>query len=211
MKNVVFDLGKVLIDWHPERAFQDHFPDPKATLDWMRRVDFAGWNRAQDGGRSLSDGMQAARAAHGDAALPLEDYTARFPQTIVDAIPGTWDLIEMLDAAHVPLFAITNWSADNWPAAVATYPRLLTIFRDIVVSGQVGMLKPDAEIYELLCLRNGLTPGDCLFIDDSPENVAGAEAVGMAAFHFTDAAGLSDELERRGFLGPRIMSGARQI
>ena len=203
MKNIVFDLGKVLIDWQPELAFRDYFAGPAEIAAWMRRVDFDGWNRLQDGGRSLGDGLAAARAQFGDDALPLETYVQRFPLTITRPMPGTWDLIELLDASEIPLFAITNWSADNWPAAVAQYPRLGTIFRDIVVSGQVGMLKPEPGIYELLLNRNGLQAGDCLFIDDSAENVRGAVAVGMKAVRFTGADALSDQLEKLGLLGPR--------
>lgn len=203
MKNIVFDLGKVLIDWQPELAFRDHFADPADIAPWMQRVDFDGWNRLQDGGRSLGDGLAAARAQFGDDAAPLETYVQHFPRTITRPMPGTWELIELLDASEIPLFAITNWSADNWPAAMAQYPRLGTIFRDIVVSGQVGMLKPDAGIYELLMNRNGLQARDCLFIDDSVENVQGAAEIGMKAIRFTSAEDLSERLEKLGLLGPR--------
>lgn len=202
MKNIVFDLGRVLIDWQPELAFRDHFADPAEIGPWMARVDFDGWNRLQDGGRSLADGLAVARATYGDDAAPLETYVQNFPLTITQPVPGTWDLIEMLDASEFALFAITNWSADNWPAALARYPRLGTIFRDIVVSGQVGMLKPEPGIYELLMNRNGLRASDCLFIDDSVDNVKGAADLGMKAIQFTGADDLSDRLERLGLLGP---------
>lgn len=203
MKNIVFDLGRVLIDWKPRLAFRDHFDDPAEVVAWMQRADFHGWNRLQDGGRSLAEGLAAARAELGDDAAPLETYVQRFPLTIADPVAGTWDLIEQLDASEIALFAITNWSADNWPAALARYPRLGTIFRDIVVSGQVGMLKPEAGIYELLLQRNGLSAAECLFIDNSAENVQGAAAVGMKAIRFTNADDLSDRLVRLGLLGPR--------
>lgn len=198
--NIVFDLGRVLIDWHPERAFAGHFDDPDQLAAWMQRVDFDGWNRLQDGGRDRAKGVAAARARHGDDALPLEGYARHFHLTIADPVPGSWDLIEALAARQTPLFAITNWSADCWPAALALYPRLTTIFADIVVSGQVGMLKPEPGIYELLLQRNGLRASDCLFIDDSPANVAGAQAVGMQALHFTGADDLAADLRQLGLL-----------
>lgn len=204
MKNIVFDLGKVLIDWQPELAFLSYFSDVGATQAWMHRVGFEEWNRMQDGGRSLADGLAAARVAYGTDARPLDTYTERFPHTIARPVPGTWDLIEQLDASGVPLYAITNWSAENWPAAMTGYPRLRSIFRDIVVSGQEKLLKPDPQIYRLLLQRNGLQAEDCLFIDDSRANVEGAQQVGMHAIHFTGAAALSEALEDLGFLGPRL-------
>ncbi len=73
-------------------------------------------------------------------------------------------------------------------------------FEDIVVSGEIRALKPKPEIYRRLLDDNGLTAGDCLFIDDVQENVDGAKAVGMHAVRFTDAAALRSELGEHGLL-----------
>ncbi|AUH32431.1 HAD family hydrolase [Paracoccus tegillarcae] len=198
--HIVFDLGEVLIGWTPELAFADDFPDPAQARDWMTEIGFRDWNYLQDGGRPLSEGLAAARAAHGELAAPLERYTDNFPASIRKAVPGSWDLAEALKADGYRLLAITNWSADNWPAALSLYPRLTTLFEDIVVSGIEGLLKPEPEIYLTLTRRNGIEPGDCIFIDDSPANVAGAQAVGMDAIHFTDAPALDKALQARGIV-----------
>ena len=68
------------------------------------------------------------------------------------------------------------------------------------MSGIEGVLKPDPRIFATLCDRAGVAPDQCLFIDDSPRNVAGARDAGMAAHHFTDPATLEDDLIRRGLL-----------
>lgn len=86
-------------------------------------------------------------------------------------------------------FALTNWSAESWPAATELHPRL-SLFRDVLVSGREGLLKPDAAIYQRLLDRNGLLAGESIFIDDSLANVEGARAVGLDAIHFTDAGAL---------------------
>ncbi|AGT07238.1 HAD family hydrolase [Paracoccus aminophilus] len=199
MTNIVFDLGFVLIGWRPERAFTAHFDDAAQISDWMARVDFPRWNRLQDGGRSLEAALDQVRADHGeeDAAI-LASYIRNFDDTITEPVPGAWELLEELSAAGHPLYAITNWGADTWPAALARYPRLASVFRDIVVSGEVKLLKPEPEIYHLLLSRNGLEAGDSLFIDDTLANVEGARAVGMDAIHFTDAPALARELGARG-------------
>ena len=62
------------------------------------------------------------------------------------------------------------------------------------------MLKPDPAIFRLFCARAGLAAQDCLFIDDKPENCAGAESIGMAAVHFTSPAALEADLQRHGLL-----------
>ena len=200
MKNVIFDLGAVLIEWDPALAFADIFTNRDAAEAWLERIEFHSWNRFQDGGRSFDDGISVARAGHGDEARHLAGYLDAYPLTIETPVPGTWEIAEALLARGVPLYAITNWSAETWPHALALYPRLETIFNDIVVSGQVKQLKPEPAIYRLLLDRNGLAAGDCVFIDDSIANVEGARAVGMDAIHFTGAEALSRELAARGLL-----------
>ena len=83
---------------------------------------------------------------------------------------------------------------------VDDYPRLFDRFRDIVVSGDEGLIKPDRAIFDLLCTRNGLDPAQCLFIDDSLKNVKGAEAAGWQACHFTTPETLRRELDSRRLL-----------
>lgn len=196
--HIVFDLGNVLIGWQPELAFAQHFPDAETARDWLKRIDFHDWNLTQDGGRSLADGVAAAQATHGDLALPLLDYPAGFPDTIRQPIPGSWDLAFALKDSGHRMFAITNWSADNWPAALHVYPRLTTLFEDIVVSGIERLLKPQPEIYLTLTDRNAIQTADCIFIDDNAANIEGARAVGMDAIHFTDAPALAEALRTRG-------------
>ena len=198
MKHIVFDLGNVLIQWDAPRAFAAHFDEPEAARRWMAQIGFDDWNRLQDGGRSMTDGIAVAEAGHGDLAAPLRGYLDGFPASIADPVPGSWQIAERLAARGNALFAITNWGRETWPAAPARYPQLNTLFRDIVVSGIEGMLKPDPAIYRLLLDRNGLIAADCIFIDDSAANVAGAQAVGMDAIRFTDADALRAELAQRG-------------
>ncbi|MCV2446058.1 HAD family hydrolase [Paracoccus sp. DMF] len=198
MKSVIFDLGAVLIEWDPALAFADVFTSRAAAEAWMARIGFDGWNRAQDGGRSFAEGLQAAREAHGDEARQLAGYLAAFPLTIEKTVPGAWEIAEALLARGVPLYGLTNWAAETWPHALEIHPRLGRLFRDIVVSGRVGALKPEPAIYRLLMDRNGLRPEDCIFIDDNPDNVEGARALGIDGIHFTGAQALGAALARRG-------------
>lgn len=198
--NVIFDVGNVLIRWAPERAVAHVFPDPAEAMAYLRRVGFFDWNYQQDGGRSWEDGLAALEAAHPGQAAPLAAYRERFVLTIDAPIDGSWALAERLVEAGHRLFAITNFAAYLWPVAVDLHPRLASIFDDVVVSGEVKMLKPGPEIFDCLLRRNALNPAQCLFIDDSPANVEGARAVGMMAHHFTTPEGLADALVSMGLL-----------
>jgi 2-haloacid dehalogenase len=100
----------------------------------------------------------------------------------------------------VPLFAITNFSADFWAPFRAREHEFFRRFRDILVSGEVRLLKPDPAIYYLALHRFGLKPNEVLFVDDRKVNVEGAEAVGMRGHLFTDANDLRARLEAEGLL-----------
>jgi 2-haloacid dehalogenase len=110
------------------------------------------------------------------------------------------EIVDALDSRGVPLFAITNFSADFWQPFHAKEQAFFRRFQDIVVSGAEKMMKPDPAIYFLALDRFGLRPQQALFVDDRLINVDGALAVGMHAHLFTDAADLRLRLEREGLL-----------
>jgi 2-haloacid dehalogenase len=108
--------------------------------------------------------------------------------------------VEELDARGVPLFAITNFSADFWKPFFDKERAFFSRFRDIVVSGEEKLLKPDPAIYFRALNRFGLKPAEALFIDDREINVEGARALGMQAHLFIDADDLRVRLRAEGLL-----------
>ncbi len=197
-KAIVFDIGNVLIHWDPHMAFVADLGSRAAVDAFFERIDFYALNLRADAGESFAD-LAALLPDPADAAL-LSRYVDRYAATVARTIEGTWALMDRLRGAGQQIHAITNWSAETWPIGVATHPRLGTSFGVTVVSGQDRMLKPEPGIFDLLCHRAGLAPQDCLFIDDSEKNVAGARAFGMDAVHFTTPDALEAALTARGIL-----------
>ena len=195
-KAVVFDIGNVLVGWDPRPAFAPDLDGPEAVEAFLTRIDFARLNLRADGGARF-----AALAAELDDpadADRLAAYPRRFADTLSPPIQASWALMERLRERGFAIHAITNWSAETWPIGVAALPRLGRAFGTTIVSGQVGMIKPDPAIFRLFCQRAGLAPADCLFIDDNPANVAAAKGIGMDGLPFTSAEALEAALiERR--------------
>ncbi len=108
-------------------------------------------------------------------------------------------LVAELVAAKVPLFGITNFSAELWDRFRPTAP-IFDAFRDIVVSGVEMLWKPEPPIYRLALARFELAPGEGLFVDDRIENVRSGEAMGFPGHHFTGAARLRTRLVAEGLL-----------
>lgn len=114
-------------------------------------------------------------------------------------MPGMPALVADLDSAGVPLYAITNFSHEFFPPFRVREAALFDRFRDIVVSGEEKLMKPDAAIYRLALDRFGIAAADAVFVDDRQANVDGAAAVGMHALLFTDADRLRGDLRTLGF------------
>ena len=196
--NVVFDIGGVLIDWDPHLAFEEALGSRQAAAEFLARTDFMSLNARADAGELFS-ALSAEIPDAADRAL-FQSYVGSFGKAVPNAIEGTWDIVAQLQTRGTPLHAITNWSAETWTAGVAQHPRLQSAFATVVVSGSEKMIKPDARIYETLCTRAQIHAEDCVFIDDSPKNVAGAREVGMDAIHFTSPDALASELRTRNLL-----------
>ncbi|MEM8581313.1 MAG: HAD family phosphatase [Pseudomonadota bacterium] len=195
---VVFDIGGVLVDWKPHLAWLEELGTIHAVSAFMERVDFKTRNARADGGARFAD--LASEIDEPEDARRLEAYVSLYTRTVKDRIEGTWDILDRLKAAGIEVHAITNWSAETWPEGLKVQPRLAKVFGVTVVSGEEGVMKPDARIFHVLCARAGLEPSECVFIDDGPHNVEGAKASGMDGIHFTGVEALEESLRERGLL-----------
>ncbi|API60819.1 hydrolase [Tardibacter chloracetimidivorans] len=197
---VVFDVGNVLFHWNPRHLYERLIED-RDRLDWfLANVVTLDWHFQLDAGRSFAECAEELTALFPDERPLIEAWLHRFNETLEHPVSGMAELVEQLHARQVPLYAITNFSADLWPLFRNTQP-VFDRFRDIVVSGVERMVKPDAAIYHLAARRFGIAPGTALFIDDREDNVAGAIAAGFHGHHFVDAARLHADLTARGVIG----------
>jgi 2-haloacid dehalogenase len=184
---VVFDLGGVLIDWSPRRLYDKIFSDP-TQVDWfLREICTQAWHEQVDAGAKPADIEPALQARFPAYAAEISAFHARFAEMFGEPHHAMIDVLERLHAAGTPLYALTNWDADTFVWARRTYP-FLARFRDIVVSGEERVMKPDPRIFQVLFRRGGFSPGDAVLIDDRASNVEAARALGMHAIHHADAA-----------------------
>lgn len=196
---VVFDVGKVLVQWERDLPFRELIPDPEERAWFMDTVIPLHWHGEHDAGRDAAEMIAARSAEFPDHAHLIQAWLDRFNDTIPGPVPGSVELVEALDAAGVPLYAITNFGADTWAGFAPTFP-LFERFRDIVVSGVEKLAKPDPAIYAHAEARFGLPGAAMLFVDDSLANVESARACGWHAHHFVHAEGLEADLRARGLI-----------
>jgi 2-haloacid dehalogenase len=199
---VVFDLGGVLIDWDPRHLYRKLIAD-ESEMEWfLANVATPEWNALQDRGRTLDEATEELVARHPDHETLIRAYYGRWPEMLGGPIEENVATLEELRAAGVPLYALTNWSAETFRIGRSTFA-FLGWFRGIVVSGEERMAKPDEEIFRLLLDRFALAPRATVFIDDSLPNVEQALRLGIDAIHYASPTQLRAQLARRGLpVGP---------
>ena len=197
---VVFDLGGVLIDWNPRYLYRKLFAGDEAAMEhFLATVCTHEWNRSQDAGRTFAEGARLLKAEHPDRAELIDAYYSRFDEMMPGPIAGSVELLAELKALRTPLYCLTNFSAETYPPTFERF-EFLRWFRGVLVSGEVGVIKPDARIFELLLERFAIDPKRAVYIDDVAVNVDAARPFGIHAIHFSTPTALRAELAQLGLL-----------
>jgi 2-haloacid dehalogenase len=200
VNTVVFDLGGVLVDWDPRYLLRKVMPDRDAEMEAiLADVLNHEWNLARDRGDSWQEAMDVAAAENPQWADIFATFTERWPETLGGSHEDTVAILRELDDRGVPLYALSNWSAEMFPHAEARFD-WLRCFDGVVVSGRVRMAKPEPAIFQHLLETYDLEPGDVFFIDDHEPNVRAARQLGIYAHHFRDPVELRADLEAHGLL-----------
>jgi len=197
---VIFDVGNVLFPWEPRDLYGRLIGDDQALDAFLAEVVTKEWHFQHDAGRPFAETSAELSALYPQHADLIAAWGPRFGETLGPAIPGMAELVAELDAAGVPLYGITNFSGEFWRDWAPQHDAIFGRFRDIVVSGDEKLVKPDPAIYALALRRFGLSGPDTVFVDDSPANIEGAAKFGIHAVLFTGAADFRAELVRLGVL-----------
>ena len=198
IKNIVFDIGNVVIRWEPYAALKDFYSDPEEMNMHLTEIGFFEWNIEQDRGRSIADGLNQAKR-NGHHAHIFEAYINGLHLSHRNQVPGTAHIIRNLAANSVPIYGLSNITEAAYGIVLETAPEL-KLLRHTTVSARVGMVKPEPEIFEYCLEENNLVADETLFVDDSIANCKTAERLGLHAHHFRDAAKLNRHLTSLGFL-----------
>jgi len=185
---IIFDLGGVLIDWSPAYVFLKEFRGDRIKMDWfLDHICTWDWNANQDAGYLLATAIEERVTMFPEYEELIRMYYGRWEEMLGFAYEDTLGILKKLVGdPDYRVLALTNWSSETWPKAIAKFT-WLQWFDGILVSGQEGMRKPFPEIYELLISRYNINKDKTVFIDDSVDNIEGGEAVGLKGIHFKNS------------------------
>jgi putative hydrolase of the HAD superfamily len=193
IKNVVFDVGGVLLEWNPPAVIARHHPDPARQAVLRQQIfEHADWHEFDRGGLSEPEAIEVFA---GRTGLSREEIRALMhgARESLQPIDGTIRLVEDLDAAGTHLYLLSNMPESTFEYLVGRHG-FFARFKHLVISGKILLIKPDPAIYTHLVERTGIVPQESVFIDDLPANVAGARACGLHAIQFRDPASCRQEL-----------------
>ncbi len=198
--DVIFDLGHVLVDWDPRYLYRVRFGGDDAAMEhFLSQVCSPDWHRRVDAGLPWAQAIAELLLKYPAHAAHIRAYRSGWAQMFAGEVPGTPALLRRLQARGYRLHALSNYPVEPVEFLYQRYP-WMEAFEHVVISGRLGVSKPDRRIYEHLLEVIERAPHSCLFIDDRLENVVGARALGIDAIRFEDAGRLAHALAARGIL-----------
>tara|TARA_B100001093_G_scaffold207759_1_gene199682 strand:- start:783 stop:1397 length:615 start_codon:yes stop_codon:yes gene_type:complete len=201
VKNIIFDLGGVLIDWNPEYVYLEAFKGNRKKMEnFFDEVCTFDWNENQDAGYPLADATEDRIALFPEQTDLIRMYYGRWEEMLRGPISGTVSILEKLvNNNGYRVFALTNWSAETFPIALKRFD-FLHWFEGIVVSGTEKTRKPFPEIYETTLERYGLKASESIFIDDNERNIIAANLFGIQTIKFLNPHQLEKDLKTKEIL-----------
>jgi 2-haloacid dehalogenase len=210
VRAVVFDLGGVLIDWNPRYLYRKLLDDDAAVETFLAEVCTQEWNFRQDVGRPWSEAVESLAREHPEQRHLIAAYRDRWEEMLGGPIDETVAILAELRAGGLPLFALSNWSAETFPIARSRYG-FLEWFAGIVISGEVRLGKPDPRVFRYLLDRYRLDAASTVFIDDSTANAQAAADLGMIAIPFAGPERLRADLVGLGLLPAASVKSAPKL
>ena len=196
---VLWDIGNVIVRWNPRTLYSQIFEDPAECDRFLSDVCSMDWHLRHDCGVRFAENRLPLLEAFPHYSDQIHAWETRWWDMFSGVIAETESVIHDLQARGVPQFGLSNMSDEVFPGVHAMSPAFAHL-RDVLISAEVKLIKPDPRIYQAACERFGLEASDFIFIDDSAVNIAAADALGFDTHHFTDPAALRPALEAHGLL-----------
>ncbi len=193
IKNLIFDFGKVLVDYDYFFILDQIFATHEQALDFYRHLMDDRWNERLDRmdrtfEQVIADMQQAMPQWHDE----IQQFGDRYTEFVLGEIKGMRALLVKLKAEGYRLYGLTNWSSRVY-VTMTQYP-IFQLLDDRIISSDEHLVKPNADIYERTCQKLGLKAEECVFADDKMENIVAAREYGMFGICFKDAVQYEKEL-----------------
>ena len=194
-KAIVFDFGGVLIDWSPYHLYRKILPSEDAVREFLEEIKFNEFNKKLDAGYPFSKMKEELLVKYPLHQELLRAFFERWMECTGDAIDPTVNILLEVKAAGYPVYGLSNWSQETFPRLRHRYP-FLPKLDDYLLSGMVGVAKPDEEIFHIFLQRIGRRAEDYIFIDDAKANIETANRLGFGTILYQSSSQLRASLRQ---------------
>ena len=178
IEKVIFDLGKVIVKFDPRNLYNKIFDTPEEIDFFFKNICPWGWHIQQDLVYDTKPATLKKIDEHPNFKYPIESFYGRFQEMIVGIYEKNLEIALDLKQRGTPIFILSNFPGDQFDI-YASKNKFINEFDDMIISGKVGLKKPDMKIYELAVKKFICNPKTTLFIDDRPENTESAKKLGF--------------------------------
>ncbi|MCB9143863.1 MAG: HAD family phosphatase [Anaerolineales bacterium] len=197
---IIFDLGNVLIGWDAHLLYKEYFPNRESVDHFLEEVGFLEWNAKQDAGRPFAEGVEELSNKFPHHAELIQAYDTHWEKSITEPYSESVEIVRALKDAGWALYLLSNFSLEKYKLIEPKHS-FLGWFKDKIISGEHGTVKPEEKIFHILIERIGYKPENCLFIDDSLPNIETAQRLGFKTIHFNSPTQLKTQLLNFGIKG----------
>ena len=195
IKNLIFDFGKVLVDYdffHAIRPYFETEADLQEFGELFTSMEFL--NRCDKEEEPFVEIIKDSQRRYPKFEYQLQKFYDHYPEFVTNEIPGMRDLLTKLRKEGYKLYGLTNWCSmvhkvmEKWD--------ILTMLDGRIISSEEKLIKPDVAIFQRLCEKYDLKPEECVFTDDKAINVEGAIKAGMQGIVFENAVQYERDLRK---------------
>lgn len=197
IKNVVFDVGRVLIEWDAKNLYRKVFENDAEIDEFLDKIGFWEWNLSMDKGKSFEQGVAEKQKEFPEYAEEIAMFDTRWEESVPDLLAEPVEVLRDIKRKGYPVYALTNFSTEKFKLMLERFDFFDT-FDGIVVSAEEDMLKPDPRFFNLMCDRYALNPSETVFIDDNEGNVDSAKSLGFETILFKYPDLLRPQLQKLG-------------
>ena len=185
IKNLIFDFGKVLVDYDFEAFFRKHIPDTERCRSFTPVLYNEELQQLLDREeRPFEVIMEEWIERNKEFEQEIRYFNEHYPEIVTNEVEGMYELLTKLKAEGYKLYGLTNWCS-KVHETMAQFP-IFQLLDGQIISSEEKVIKPEPEIYQRLFTKFNLTPEECIFADDRAENIEGGRRLGMEGIVFID-------------------------
>jgi epoxide hydrolase-like predicted phosphatase len=195
IQKVIFDVGQVLVKFNPQNLFIKILKDEEKVDFFLKNICTWEWHIQQDLIYDTSKAAGPVIKKYPEYKEAIEAFYGRFLEMIDSVHQENVNLALKLKQKGYPIYLLSNFPGDQFEK-YRLQNSFLNEFDDRIISGDVGLAKPDIKIYQLAIKKFNLNPEESLFIDDKIENTKGAEQAGIKTIQLQNPEDLDKEIRK---------------